>query len=111
MPPPAVSEKVSTARSGADVNGAAPTGLTSDEARRRLEDFGPNAMPDASVHPLRRVFGKSWAPVPWMLDAAIELGLSLGNHTEASVGGVSVWVIRTNEELMIAQHTLAVIRP
>ena len=46
-----------------------------------------------------------------MLDAAIELGLSLGNHTEASVGGVSVWVIRTNEELMIAQHTLAVIRP
>jgi len=25
--------------------------------------------------------------------------------------GVSVWVIPTNEELMIAQHTLALVRP
>ncbi len=111
MPTPAVSEKVSTARSGADVNGAAPTGLTSDEARRRLETFGRNAMPDTSVHPLRRVFEKFWAPVPWMLEAAIVLELSLGKYTEASVSAVSVWVIPTNEELMIAQHTLALIRP
>ena len=26
-------------------------GLTSDEARRRLEQFGPNAMPDTALHP------------------------------------------------------------
>jgi hypothetical protein len=29
-------------------------GLTKDEARRRLERFGPNAMPDTTMHPLRR---------------------------------------------------------
>jgi acetate kinase len=28
-----------------------------------------------------------------------------------SDSGVSVWVIPTNEELMIAQHTLALVRP
>jgi len=85
MPTPAVNEKASTASSGADMNAAAPTGLTSDEARRRLEKFGPNAMPDASVHPLRRAFEKFWAPVPWMLEAAIVLELALGKTTEASV--------------------------
>ncbi len=30
------------------------TGLTSDEARHRLENFGPNAVPDTAMHPLRR---------------------------------------------------------
>ncbi|MGO9770195.1 MAG: HAD-IC family P-type ATPase, partial [Roseiarcus sp.] len=85
MPTPVVNEKVSTARQGADVNSVALTGLTSDEARRRLEKFGPNAMPDTSVHPLRRVFEKFSAPVPWMLEAAIVLELALGKYTEASV--------------------------
>ena len=85
MPTPAANEKVSTARQGAIMNAATPTGLTSDEARRRLEKFGPNAMPDTSVHPLRQAFDKFWAPVPWMLEAAIVLELALGKYTEASV--------------------------
>jgi H+-transporting ATPase len=29
------------------------SGLTSDEARRRLEKFGPNAVADTALHPLR----------------------------------------------------------
>jgi hypothetical protein len=28
------------------------TGFTSDEARRWLEKFGPNAVPDTALHPL-----------------------------------------------------------
>jgi H+-transporting ATPase len=60
-------------------------GLTSDEARRRLEKFGSNAVPDTSVHPLRMVLEKFWAPVPWMLDAAIMLELVLGKYVEAAI--------------------------
>ena len=85
MPSPAVNESASTARQSADVDAAAPAGLTSDEARRRLEQFGPNAMPDTSAHPLRMAFEKFWTPVPWMLEAAIVLELSLGKAVEASV--------------------------
>jgi magnesium-transporting ATPase (P-type) len=70
-PNPAVDQTVPTARGVADVNAAAPTGLTSDEARRRLEHFGLNAMPDTSAHHLRMAFEKFWTPVPWMLEAAI----------------------------------------
>jgi H+-transporting ATPase len=85
MPTPAANEKLSTARSDVNVSVRAPIGLTSDEARRRLKQFGPNAMPDTSAHPLRMAFEKFWAPVPWMLEAAIVLELSLGKYVEASV--------------------------
>ncbi len=88
MPAPTVNETLSTAGSSADVNATAPAGLTSDEARRRLEQFGLNAMPDTSAHPLRMALEKLWAPVPWMLEAAIVLELSLGKYVEASVVAV-----------------------
>jgi H+-transporting ATPase len=59
--------------------------LTSDEARRRLTKFGPNAIPDTSVHPLRMAVEKFWAPVPWMLEAAIAIELVLGKYVEAGI--------------------------
>jgi len=62
-----------------------PTGLTSDEARRRIEKFGPNAVPDTALHPLRRALAKFWAPVPWMLEAAIVLEVALGKYVEAAI--------------------------
>jgi H+-transporting ATPase len=60
-------------------------GLTSDEARRRIEKFGPNTIPDTTLHSLRRALAKFWAPVPWMLEAAIMLELVLGKYAEASI--------------------------
>src|ERR1700689_5649986 len=62
-----------------------PAGLTSDEARRRLEASGPNAVPDTAMRPLRRALTKFWAPVPWMLEAAIVLELVLGKYVEAAI--------------------------
>ena len=64
---------------------ASPDGLTSGEARRQLEKCGPNAVPDTSVHPLRMALEKFWAPVPWMLEAAIVLELALGKYVEATI--------------------------
>lgn len=69
--------------SATDIGG--PTGLTSEDARDRREKFGPNAMPDTSAHPLRMVLEKFWAPVPWMLEAAIVLELILGKDVEAAI--------------------------
>jgi H+-transporting ATPase len=60
-------------------------GLSDDEARRRLEKFGPNGMPDTSAHVLRGALEKFWAPVPWMLEGAILLEIALGKYVEASI--------------------------
>ena len=62
-----------------------PDGLTSEEARRRLKEFGPNATPETAPSPWLRALGKFWAPVPWMLEAAILLQFALGEYVEASV--------------------------
>jgi len=63
----------------------APAGLTSDEASKRLQKDGPNAMPDTSAHPLRDVLVKFWAPVPWLLEFAIVLQVVLHKDLEAAV--------------------------
>jgi H+-transporting ATPase len=65
-------------------------GLTGDEAGRRLRELGPNATPEEEVSPWRRLLEKFWAPVPWMLEAAIVLQLTLGEHVEAGVIAVLV---------------------
>ncbi|MGC9940409.1 MAG: HAD-IC family P-type ATPase [Verrucomicrobiota bacterium] len=62
-----------------------PASLTSQEAHRRLDQFGPNSMPDTSSHPVRRAVEKLWAPIPWLLEAAIVLELVLGRYVEAVI--------------------------
>lgn len=64
---------------------AVPPGLSTDAARARLQHDGPNAMPDTSAHPLRNALAKFWAPVPWLLEAAIALQLLLHKDLEAAV--------------------------
>ena len=60
-------------------------GLTAREARQRLDTGGPNAVVDVAQHPLQRAANKLWAPIPWMLEAAILLQLGLGDYIEAAV--------------------------
>ena len=64
---------------------SAGAGLTSDEAHRRMEKFGANAMPETALHPFRMALEKFWAPVPWMLEAAIVLEVALGKYVEAAI--------------------------
>ncbi|MGD0360916.1 MAG: HAD-IC family P-type ATPase [Bryobacteraceae bacterium] len=93
-------------------NAVFAAGLTSDEARRRLQKFGANAVPDTSVDPLRRALTKFWAPVPWMLEAAIVLEIVLGKYVEAAIIAV---LLAFNAALGFfqegrAQATLAALR-
>src|ERR1700722_13499316 len=74
MSPSPVSKSLSTGR-----------GLSSEEAHTRLENVGSNAVPDTSMHPFRMALEKFWAPVPWMLEAAVVLELVLGKYVEGSI--------------------------
>ena len=65
---------------------SSPIGLTSAEAERRRQTFGPDAIPDESAHALGRALEKFWSPVPWMLEGAITLELVMGKYVEAMVG-------------------------
>jgi H+-transporting ATPase len=60
-------------------------GLTSELARARLMELGPNDVPDTELRPWRMALAKFWAPVPWMLEAAIVLQVVLHEDVEAAV--------------------------
>ena len=78
---------IATLRSSAMPNGttAVPSGLSREEAQRRLEAEGPNRVQDEAPSSVQRLLAKLWAPVPWMLEAAIVLELVLREYTEAAV--------------------------
>jgi H+-transporting ATPase len=63
------------------------TGLTSDEAKKRLREYGPNAVQEPKSYPWRRFLGKFWALVPWMLEVAILLEIVLKKRAEAIIIG------------------------
>jgi H+-transporting ATPase len=42
-------------------------------------------MPDSALHPVRLAIAKLWAPVPWMLEAAIILELILHKFAESAI--------------------------
>ncbi len=45
-------------------------GLSSEESRSRLALFGPNALEEKRVSPLRKFLGYFWGPIPWMIEVA-----------------------------------------
>lgn len=57
------------------------------EARQRLSEFGPNAITEEAPPPWRSFLAKLWAPVAWMLEAALLLEIGLGSYVEAAVIG------------------------
>src|ERR1700733_1790158 len=85
MPTAAANPSVPTRTVQADPEANLARGLTSDEARALLAKFGANDMPDTTVRPFRMAVAKFWAPVPWMLEAAIILQTVLHEYAEAAV--------------------------
>ncbi len=60
-------------------------GLSSDEARRLLAQFGFNEVAELKPNPLLALLAHFWAPVPWMLEAAVVLQALVGEYFEAGL--------------------------
>jgi H+-transporting ATPase len=76
----------STDSSVVDMSGESlEAGLSTDEAQTRRQAYGPNSMPAAERARWRGALAKFWAPVPWMLEAAILLQFMLREYIEAAV--------------------------
>ncbi|MCG5076699.1 HAD-IC family P-type ATPase [Paraburkholderia tagetis] len=60
-------------------------GLTGVEVDRPLAEHGRNEFVEPRVPLVRRLAMRFWAPVPWMLEAAIALQLVTGERLEAGI--------------------------
>jgi len=70
----------------AAVESDADGGLSAEEARRRLERFGPNALPETTRRSLLSVFlGQFKSPLIYLLFVAAGVALALGHVSDAAV--------------------------
>eukprot|EP00878_Enallax_costatus_P035821 GHUV01040052.1.p1 GENE.GHUV01040052.1~~GHUV01040052.1.p1 ORF type:complete len:156 (-),score=39.05 GHUV01040052.1:547-1014(-) len=61
---------------------ATPHGLTEAEAAKRLEEFGPNKLPETSVSPVLRFLGYLWNPLSWAMEVAAILAIILLDYAD-----------------------------
>nr|ART39823.1 J424 [uncultured bacterium] len=67
-------------------------GLTTAQAGALRAQFGPNAVDEKAAPAWRTFLARFWAPIPWLLEAAIVLQIGLGARLEAAViGGLLVF--------------------
>jgi H+-transporting ATPase len=50
-------------------------GLSSLEAKERLQQYGLNEIEEKKISPLRKFLGYFWSPIPWMIEIAAVLSL------------------------------------
>ena len=84
---------------GASLDTDLARGLTSEEAERRLAEFGPNGLEEKKVTLLDRLIRYFWGPIPWMIEAAAALSAVLKDWNDFAIitlmllinAGISYW--------------------
>ncbi len=67
--------------------------LTTEEARTRLEQYGPNAVVEEKRNPLFEFLKRFWGPIPWMLEVAAVLEIVAGAVSHKPVKFIEAGVI------------------
>jgi H+-transporting ATPase len=61
------------------------TGLSSSEAKNRLEKYGPNEIPEKKVNPILTFLGYFWGPIPWMIEIAVVTSAVIGRWEDFGI--------------------------
>ncbi len=65
----------------ADLKTSPERGLGEAEAKKRLEKYGPNEIPEKKTNPVLKFLSYFWGPIPWMIEIAAILSV-LVQHWE-----------------------------
>ncbi len=68
-------------------------GLTSEDAAKRLAQYGPNALAEEKTNVLARLLAYFWGPIPWMIETAAVLSAAAGRWEDF---GVIVFMLLIN---------------
>ena len=61
---------------------ASPGGLSSEEARKRYEEYGYN---EEKVNPIKKFFNFFWGPIPWMIEIALLISILIQHWEEFAI--------------------------
>jgi H+-transporting ATPase len=77
--------RTDTLASAASLDPVAETGLSNESARRLLSQLGYNEVAEPKRNAALVLLRHFWAPVPWMLEAAVVMQAAIGEYLEAGV--------------------------
>jgi len=60
-------------------------GISSSEASKRLEIFGPNEITEKKISPLLKFLDNFWGPIPWMIEIAAILSIIIQHWDDFSI--------------------------
>ena len=60
-------------------------GLSSSEARERLQQYGPNEISEKKLNPLVKFLTYFWGPIPWMIEAAVILSAIIRHYEDFGI--------------------------
>jgi H+-transporting ATPase len=65
--------------------GTSPDGLSQDEARRRLAQYGYNELPEEKTNPVLKFLSYFWGPIPCMIEVAVILSAVVGHWADFGI--------------------------
>ena len=65
--------------------GTSAQGLTSTEAKARIEKYGRNELVDKEASNLEKFLLFFWGPIAWMIEAAALLSLLMGHWADLTI--------------------------
>ena len=60
-------------------------GLESNEALKRLNEYGFNEISEKKVNPVVKFLRYFWGPIPWMIEIAIIISAVIGHYADLSI--------------------------
>ncbi|KWX67466.1 metal-transporting ATPase [Mycobacterium sp. NAZ190054] len=80
-------------------------GLTTAEARQRQQRYGANEITERRRNPLVAFLGYFWAPIPWMIEAALVLSLAARHWADAAI--IAVLLVMNGLVGFVEEHQAA----
>ncbi len=63
-------------------------GLSPEEAKKRLDQYGPNALEERRTNPILKFLSYFWGPIPWMIEVAAILSAVVGHWVDLTIIGI-----------------------
>lgn len=60
-------------------------GLSSKDAKKRLEEYGSNEIPEEKVNPFIKFLKYFWGPMPWLIEIAVILSAIIQHYADLAI--------------------------
>ncbi len=84
-----------------DLLATSEQGISENEAKRRIQQFGYNEIKEEKKNPLLDFLSRFWGPIPWLLEIAMIISFAVSHYLE----GIIIFVLITANAIIGYIHS------